>query len=187
MNPARTSFTLAPWIKPSATLAATACVIAAGTFGGPSTLILTLAGCALLLGLGAFWSSLSSITGDAPLDRADVLALAAPAAELERKQSVLRALRDLEFELSVGKISRPDFDHLSAQYRHEAKELLRQIEVSSARSHERAEALVKLRQKPEPHHEPVAPQGPLDCPDCKSPNDHDAVFCKKCGKRLEHA
>jgi hypothetical protein len=51
---------------------------------------------------------------------------------------VLRALKDLEFERSVGKISDDDYQQLLVAYRAEAKRLLRAIDESAEASRKRA-------------------------------------------------
>jgi hypothetical protein len=71
--------------------------------------------------------------------------MGAPSREEERKQSVLRMLKDLEYERAVGKIAEADFQELSAKYRAEAKALLSSLDADLAPARERAEALVQKR------------------------------------------
>ena len=56
--------------------------------------------------------------------------LAAPTAAEEQKRAVLRTLKDLEYELSVGKISKEDFEVTSAHFRAEAKRLIAEADSS---------------------------------------------------------
>ncbi|MEP7126286.1 MAG: zinc ribbon domain-containing protein [Byssovorax sp.] len=119
--------------------------LTAGVIQGPASAILVLAGGALIGVIAIFWASVRTLLGETPLSGADAYALAAPRAEEERKRAVLRALKDLEFERSVGKISEADYVELVARYRGEAKRLLREIDAESQPRHERAEALVAKR------------------------------------------
>jgi ribosomal protein L40E len=124
-------------------------VILAGVFVDAPTALLVAAAGALIAVIAVFWSSLRTLLGETPLSTADAYVFGAtPHVEEEQKRSVLRALKDIEFERSVGKISDEDYAQLAAKYREEAKRLLQTIDEKSALGRERAEALVekKLRQ-----------------------------------------
>lgn len=124
-------------------------VILAGVFVDAPTALLVAAAGALIAVIAVFWSSLRTLLGETPLSGADAYVLGAPPrVEEEQKRSVLRALKDIEFERSVGKISEEDHALLTKKYREEAKRLLQSIDEKSAAGRERAEALVqkKLRQ-----------------------------------------
>src|SRR5262245_33286758 len=100
-----------------------------GTVMGAPAAILVLAGGALVAVIAVFWASVRTLVGETPLSGADAYALGAPRAEEEQKRAVLRALKDLEFERSVGKISEEDYQTLVAKYRAEAKRLLRLLDT----------------------------------------------------------
>src|SRR5687767_13420751 len=85
---------------------------AAAVVLGPPAAILVLAGGALIAVIATFWASVRTLFGETPLAGADAYALGAPRAEEEQKRAVLRALKDLEFERSVGKISEEDYEVL---------------------------------------------------------------------------
>ena len=126
----------------------TTLVIAAGVLVDVSTAILVLAGNVLVLVIVAFWASLRTLLGETPLSGADAYAIGAPPrAEEEQKRAVIRALKDLEFERSVGKISEEDYRVLVAKYRAEAKRLLQALDQDAAPGRERAEVLVQKRLK----------------------------------------
>lgn len=112
---------------------------------GLGAALLLLAGASLVLAIALLWSSVQSLTGDAPMTLEEALRLGAPSAEDERKQAVLRALKDLQYERSVGKLSEDDYALLSARYSQEAKELLRSLDES--RSAERARIEAELAQR----------------------------------------
>jgi len=116
--------------------------VAANLVGGPGVLILLLAGGALVAVIAVFWASIRTLFGETPLSGADAYALGAPRAEEEQKQAVLRALKDLEFERSVGKISEEDYQVLVARYRAEAKRLLRLLDADAQPRRQQVEALV---------------------------------------------
>src|SRR5262245_48078792 len=176
--------------------------------------ILILAGGALIVAIAIFWSSLQTLFGETRLAGADAYALGAPQAEEEQKRAVLRALKDLEFERSVGKISEADYQALTAKYRAEGKRLLRVLDEGAETHRVHVEDLVEKRFRREglikddgtyrePPPEPAARTEPAErrkkgkkrslpeahtpdkriCQACQTPNDVDAVFCKKCGAR----
>ncbi|WP_437905257.1 zinc ribbon domain-containing protein [Sorangium sp. So ce327] len=169
----------------------------AGLVAGPPAAILVLAGGALVAVIAIFWASLRVLIGETPLSGADAYAIGAPRAEEEQKQAVLRALKDLEFERSVGKISDEDYAELVAKYRAEAKRLLRLLDADAQPRREQVAALVErhlrragLQDDGAPREpdeaaataEPAATQG-VACGECGTLNDEDAVFCKKCGTK----
>lgn len=124
-------------------------VILAGIFVDAPTAVLVAAAGALIAVIAVFWSSLRTLLGETPLSGADAYVFGAPPrVEEEQKRSVLRALKDIEFERNVGKISEEDYQELATKYRAEAKRLLQAIDEKSAAGRERAEVLVqkKLRQ-----------------------------------------
>lgn len=117
----------------------------AGSIAGPPAAVLVLAGGALVAVIAILWASLRLLLGETPLSGADAYALGAPRAEEEQKQAVLRALKDLEFERSVGKISDEDYAELVAKYRAEAKRLLRLLDADAQPRREQVAALVMKR------------------------------------------
>lgn len=119
-------------------------IIAANVYGrGPFFLVLAAA--ALGGAIWVFWRSLQSLTGEAPLTLDEALGLGAPAAEEERKTAVLRALKDLEYERSVGKIDEQDFMELSEKYRAEARMLLQLVDENLGSA--RRDALASLEKR----------------------------------------
>jgi uncharacterized membrane protein YhiD involved in acid resistance len=128
-------------VAPVTVLVATA--VGVGIGRGP--VFLALAGGVLLTVIWVFWESLQSLTGDAPLTLDEAMGLGAPSAEEERKRSVLRTLKDLEYERSVGKISAEDYQELVTKYRLEAKTLLQLIDENLGPARDRAEQLLAHR------------------------------------------
>ena len=116
---------------------------------GPSAAVLVLAGGMLIGVISLLWASVRTLVGETPLSGADAYALGAPRAEEEQKRAVLRALKDLEFEHGVGKISDDDYRELVTKYRAEAKRLLRQIDADAEPRRAQIEALVNRRLRQE--------------------------------------
>ncbi len=112
---------------------------------GAAAVVLALAAGALVSVIAIFWASVRTLVGETALSGADAYAIGAPRAEEEQKRAVLRALKDLEFERSVGKISEEDYQALVAKYRAEAKRLLRLLEEEAQPARAKVEALVKAR------------------------------------------
>jgi hypothetical protein len=136
--------------KPQRLLSGYSLVVAACTVGanltlGLSVALLDVAFGALVLVIFLFWSSLQRLTGETDLSLEEALSMAAPSAEEEQKRSVLRALKDLEFEKSVGKISDEDYRMLSEGYRRQAKELMRALDASVEPMRAEIDALVAAR------------------------------------------
>ena len=92
----------------------------------------------------ALWSSLRAALGGAA--NGEVLASndepEGHAALRDEKKSLLRAMKDLEYEHTVGKISDDDFQRLDAAYRVRAKEVLSLLDRDFAPYRARAEALL---------------------------------------------
>ncbi len=103
--------------------------------------------------------------------------------QLEReKQMLLKALKELEFDHQMGKVSEADFNEIGDQYRKRAMRAMRQLDLIEADTDYRklVERDLAVRKKQE---KPAAPAKPT-CAGCGTTNDSDAEFCKKCGKRM---
>ncbi|HET9953043.1 MAG TPA: zinc ribbon domain-containing protein [Polyangiaceae bacterium] len=116
--------------------------IAAGMVYGIELSVLCLGAGALGLSLWSLWASVRSLSSDTPLTLDEAMALLAPSAAEEQKRSVLRALKDLEFERSVGKITEQDYREFSERYRAEARRLIENLDAAQAETRKLAEKLV---------------------------------------------
>jgi hypothetical protein len=114
------------FLLPSTTLVGAA---VAGAVVGIEVSLLVIAGGALVGVITLLWFSVQSLTGESPLTLEEALSLGAPSAEEEQKRAVLRALKDLEFERSVGKITQEDYVELSTRYRAEARRLIHLLDA----------------------------------------------------------
>ena len=202
------------WAAPLVTLLA---AITAGTLYGVQLAVLTLAAAALLLVIWLLWSSVQALAGESELTFEEAFSLGARSAEEEQKRAVLRALKDLEYERSVGKISEEDYQEYAARYRAEAKRLIQGLEehLSEGRKQVEAELARRLSKRPSKakaesaeaeasekngseedrpsspesaESEPKpSPPATRDCPACQVKNELDARFCKACGKSMAPA
>jgi hypothetical protein len=120
-------------------------VFATGFLSGVELAFLVLAAGVLTLVITLMWSSVQSLTGGASLGFEEALGMGAPSRVEEQKRAVLRALKDLEYERGVGKISPEDYAELSARYRAEAKRLIQSVDEALGPARERVESALRER------------------------------------------
>ena len=109
-------------------------------------------------------------------------------AALDREKTlVLRAIKELEFDRAMGKVSEDDFSAMGGNLRARARELLKQLDVDGTTYRELIEGELGEalgRFGVEPPALQVAPGGRQLCDSCGTRNDEDAQFCKSCGAGL---
>ena len=173
------------WALPLATILA---AIVVGATYDPGAAILVLAGGALLGVIAVLWASVRTLSGETAITLEEAVLLGAPSSAEEQKRAVLQALKDLDYERSVGKVSDADYEELLRRYRTEAKRLLRAVDEDLAPRRARAEAYLAkhLGKGAADGVAPVKAPGPR-CASCQTENDADALFCKKCGTSLPAA
>src|SRR3954469_25590708 len=142
MNNRLPSMSAVRWAAPLITLLA---ATIAGTLYGVQLVVLVLAGSALLLVIWLLWSSVQALAGESELTFEEAFGLGARSAEEEQKRAVLRALKDLEYERSVGKISDDDYHEYAERYRAEAKRLIQGLEENLAEGRKQVEAELARR------------------------------------------
>ena len=131
----------------------------------------------------------------APLAAADLTAFGEPLSErgraaLEREKAlVLRSIKELEFDRAMGKMSREDFDDMTARLRVRAIALMKQLDEggSGYRDLIEKELRARLQVRPSSPVKRTEARRPATCASCATVNDPDARFCKSCGTRLEAA
>jgi hypothetical protein len=119
--------------------------VVAGFLWGVQLVLLVLAAGAITLVIVLMWSSVQSLTGGSPLGFEEALGMGAPSKVEEEKRSVLRALKDLEYERGVGKISPEDYAELLAKYRAEAKRLIQSVDDALGPAREEVEKALEQR------------------------------------------
>ena len=112
-------------------------------------------------------------------------------AALEREKTLtLRALKDLEFDRAMGKISEADFAEITTRLRSRAARLLGQLDAEHG-YREQIERDIARRIGTEPAVQTApaakatAAQDTRTCQSCGRNSDSDARFCKHCGASLE--
>jgi hypothetical protein len=122
-----------------------------------------------------------------PLTVADLTALDQPLtdryrATLEREKTLtLRSIKELEFDHAMGKLSQRDFDEMSNRLRQRAIAIMKQLD-EGRRYTLAIEADLRKRIGDRPA--AVASTDVAVCV-CGAAIDDDAVFCKKCGVRVQ--
>ncbi|MEZ4260809.1 MAG: zinc ribbon domain-containing protein [Polyangiaceae bacterium] len=119
---------------------------AAGVMMNVGVAILVLASGLMLGAIGFFWGSLRVLSGEAPLpaDMAELEAARERVDPLEgRRDMLLRALKDLEVERSIGKLDDSDFADVAQRYRVELRDVLRAMDESVAPHMQAAEKAVR--------------------------------------------
>jgi zinc-ribbon domain len=153
---------------------------------------------ASFVGLGAY-RTLSPLTAQSIVG-APTVAGGRTRAALEREKTlVLRAIKELEFDFAMRKMSQADFDEMSGRLRRRAIGLIQQLDADSGYREQIERELAALvatttpipsAQDPSPRaHDPrpkTQDPGPttLACSACGTHNDADARFCKQCGTSL---
>jgi len=127
----------------------------------------------------------------------------------DEKRRLLRAIKELEFDFGMGKLSKQDYESVSSAYKMRAIEVMRALEGNADLHPEvaallRGESPERASEEPEPAGAEPAAKGVGEdssgsaiaeaaagagtaCPSCEVNNDDDARFCKHCGAALEHA
>lgn len=156
---------------------------------GPATIFLTLTTAALAWAVWVVFRAAQALVKEP--EREEVArASGRRKKELEReKQALLKALKELEFDHEMGKISDADYQEIGGNYRARAVRVMRQLDLAAGdvdyRSLVERDVKARVSAKPEPAKE-AKPSRPK-CAGCATENDADAEFCKKCGKKLEQA
>ena len=123
-----------------------------------------------------------------------------------RKESLLSAIKDIEFDYGLGKLSKDDYEDLNTRYKVEAAEVLRRMdEVAELKSEASVEddlevEIREARKKGYSVYEDediekeilMAREAAWNeeaaqrlCPKCGNKYDADDLFCSKCGQKLD--
>ena len=190
----RNSFRASHFFVMASLIAATGAVVVARQSTPEHLILISLTIASAGLAAAGFYRTLSplvgaeSSTGEQPISERE-------RGVLEREKTlVLRSLKDLEFDRSMGKVSQADSDEMAARLRGRALSLMKQLDEdgSGYRSIIERELSARLaarggaRAEPKPAAADVAPVPDVEpglCA-CGTANDPDARFCKQCGTRL---
>ncbi len=98
---------------------------------------------------------------------------------LAQRDNLLAAIKDIEFDYEMGKISKEDFEQIREQYRRQAIDLFKRIDAARGQSIPRQKLeteLQLLRQQ--------RGGGSRPCPACGAPAPATHRFCSHCGEKL---
>ena len=112
-------------------------------------------------------------------------------AALEREKNLtLRAIKELEFDRAMGKLSDSDWQEMSGRLRTRATRLMRQLDAGDGYRERIERDLTKrlgqtaLGPKDAPSSAGAQVPDQPTCGACAAVNDSDARFCKNCGQKL---
>jgi hypothetical protein len=107
-------------------------------------------------------------------------------AALEREKTLtLRAIKELEFDHAMKKLSEQDFKEMSGRLRGRAARLIRQLEAGTGyRDRIEKDLAKRLGTQDTPREAAPRAGAGSTCTACAVANDVDARFCKSCGARL---
>jgi hypothetical protein len=197
--------TLRPWqfFTLLALFSATAAVfVVRGTTPANVILICLAIGAAALVGLGALRTLRPLVSAE--VVEPEMIGSRTRTALEREKNLLLRAIKELEFDRAMGKVSPADFDEMTARLRARAVRLLKQLDASEGGYREIIERELAARlgkaaietatvgrdlSPAEVRATVVAPyektaEPASSCGTCGTTNDVDARFCKQCGTKL---
>jgi rRNA maturation endonuclease Nob1 len=100
---------------------------------------------------------------------------------LERKDHLYAAIKELEFDQDLGKISAGDYQSLRRQLEAEALSIIQQLDQMSGNAAHKAhiESQILIRRK-------AKSQAAAErCPQCQAARHPDDRFCPQCGARFQ--
>ena len=102
-------------------------------------------------------------------------------AALEREQMLaLRAIKELEFDRAMGKVSESDWKEMSGRLRARAARLMRQLDAGAGYREQIEQDLARRLGATSAAAAPARA-----CASCETVNDADARFCKSCGAKID--
>jgi hypothetical protein len=154
---------------------ATAIVLVSQNTSRAAVILLSLTAlAAAFVGLMA-WRTFGPLAGAFTRTGGEVLGGRTRAALERDKALVLRAIKDLEFDRAMGKVSEKDFTEMSVRLRARATGILRELDRGTG-YRSAIEQEIAARVNAPPRLRPTC--------GCGTTNDPDARFCKNCGQQL---
>jgi hypothetical protein len=174
-------------------LAATGAVIMSRQSTPEHLVLISLTIASAGLAAAGFYRTLSPLVTDPTEVSQEPLSERARAVLEREKALALRALKELEFDRSMGKVSQADFDEMAGRLRARALSFMKQLDEDATGYRSVIERELQTRlaapsAKPEnspllPAHSAPRPATSDTCT-CGTVNDADAMFCKRCGTKL---
>jgi ribosomal protein L40E len=146
----------------------------------------------------ALYRTIAPLTTSDPTAFSEPLSVRSRAAIEREKTLTLRALKDLEFDKAMGKLSPRDYDEMAGRLRTRAVSLMKELDEDRGGYAAVIERELQSRMAA-PRTESARPSAPAavaeptseetnaevgSCAVCRTVNDPDATFCKRCGTRL---
>lgn len=196
------------WLATLLALAGAGAGFAYGAFGarltfGPPMVMLGLGGMTLVLAAFALYRVVDPLLRTATSEAIVTAQAPVRLRELERdKQAVLKAIREIELDYQMRKISEADYREMLQRYRTRAMRIIRELDAGDNYrqliEEELKTRLAAMATSGAPPVETAAPApatvpasaapatapGTVACTACQTVNDTDALFCKKCGNRM---
>ena len=167
-------------------LLATAAVILARRSSPEHLILISLTIAAAGAAAGAFYRMLVPLTAPVVLRTGEPVSERTRAALEREKMLVLRTIKELEFDRSMGKLSAKDFDEMSGRLRTRALSLMKQLDMDATGYRAAIEQELAARVGTAKRSMPAAAPRAAVCV-CGTANDVDALFCKRCGSKLQAA
>jgi hypothetical protein len=186
-KPARADEGLEPWqffVLASLICATVVTVIVRGQSATAVILLSILMGTVCLVGMAMLRTVQPLVSADE--DKTAMAGHRTRAALEREKIMTLRAIKELEFDRAMGKLSDGDWQEMSARLRSRAAGLIRQLDAGAGY---RDQILrdVEKRLAEAPRRKPQGDAAPATgnfCTECGTKNEGDAKFCKNCGHKL---
>lgn len=138
---------------------------------------------AAFIGMMALRAFLPLVTPEG--DRTAMIGRRTRAALEREKLLALRAIKELEFDRAMGKLSEDDFKEMAGRLRTRAGRLIRQLDAGAGyRQQIEHEVATRLAEAKTPQAQPKELPAERLCSACDTANDADARFCKECGQKL---
>ena len=169
-------------------LLATVAVILARRSSPEHLILISFTIAAAGIAAGAFYRMLVPFTAPFVVRTGEPVSERTRAALEREKMLVLRTIKELEFDRSMGKLSQKDFDEMGGRLRTRALSLMKQLDLDAtgykaAIERDLAARMTGAAMRSTPQALAHAPGVPAVCT-CGTANDVDAVFCKRCGTKL---
>lgn len=153
------------------------------------TLGLAAAGAALIYALRGLFSMVQALAQPSVESALRAGGGRARAELRDEKKRVLRAIKELDFDYGMGKLSKEDYESVRADYQMRAIAVMRELDGGGELHPDLQAELERIERgeeapgKPEdtpPEEKPAV----STCAHCEGENDLDAKFCKHCGKPI---
>jgi hypothetical protein len=176
---------LQPWqffVLTALACASAATFLARGQGVAAVVLLTILMGATALVGMAALRSVLPLVS---PEDDRTVFIGQRTKAALEReKMLALRAIKELEFDRAMGKVSDSDWQEMSGRLRARAARLIRQLDAGGGYREQIELELINRVGQESANTKDARESARPGCGSCGTVNDEDAKFCKGCGNKL---